>query len=376
MFSGCGLLDAGLERAGFDVIWHAETDAAASRVLEAHWPGVPNLGDVAAVDWEQVERPDVLCGGGWPCQPFSPAGAQKGETDDRYLWPEVTRALRVLRPRHFVMEQSSAILARKFRPIWLTVLADLAEVGFDAEWAVVRASDVGAPHRRERLFLVAHANGAPGRQVPRGSPGHEGPHESDGTDLARSGGQTAAHAQRCDRDRRQAAQGGVDLRDRHEADRDEGAGEPAGRDQPAPDAIDRGPGPRRPEPNGGGFADCGGRLAADPDLPGRSGEQGAPAGRDGLLGAVGDDPDGRRLARWGQYTAAIARWEAVTGELAPDPLDTRGRLNVELSRWMMGAAPGWHGGESRIAALRMYGNGVVTQVAEAVGGWLKEGIPS
>ncbi len=263
MFSGCGLLDAGLERAGFDVIWHAETDAAASRVLEAHWPGVPNLGDVAAVDWEQVERPDVLCGGGWPCQPISTAGAQKGETDDRYLWPEVTRALRVLRPRHFVMEQSSALLARKFRPIWLTVLADLAEVGFDAEWAVVRASDVGAPHRRERLFLVAHANG-----------------------------------------------------------------------------------------------------------PGRSGEQGAPAGRDGLLGAVGDDPDGRRLARWGQYTAAIARWEAVTGELAPDPLDTRGRLNVELSRWMMGAVPGWHGGESRTAALRMYGNGVVTQVAEAVGGWL------
>ena len=81
----------------------------------------------------------------------------------------------------------------------------------------------------------------------------------------------------------------------------------------------------------------------------------------------------RRLARWGQYAAAVARWEPIVGELAPDPLDERGRLNVALSRWMMGAPPGWHGDLSRTAALRGYGNGVVVQVGQVIGEWLNEG---
>jgi hypothetical protein len=85
LFSGIGGFDLGLERAGMQVIWQSEIDEFASRVLKKHWPDVPNLGDITKVDWSEVERPDVICGG-YPCQPFSQAGKRGGENDARHLW--------------------------------------------------------------------------------------------------------------------------------------------------------------------------------------------------------------------------------------------------------------------------------------------------
>jgi len=154
LFSGIGGFDLGLERAGMKVIWQSEIDTFASRVLKKHWPDVPNLGDITKVDWSKVERPDVICGG-YPCQPFSTAGKRGGSNDPRHLWPAMHNAIRVLRPRYALMENVRGHLSLGFS----RVLGDLAEIGYDAEWQVIPAAAVGAPHKRDRVFIVAYPTG-------------------------------------------------------------------------------------------------------------------------------------------------------------------------------------------------------------------------
>jgi DNA-cytosine methyltransferase len=122
-------------------------------VLKKHWPDVPNLGDITKVDWSEVERPDVICGG-YPCQPFSTAGKRGGANDPRHLWPAMHNAIRVLRPRYALMENVRGHLSLGFG----RVLGDLAEIGYDAEWQVIPAAAVGAPHKRDRVFIVAYPN--------------------------------------------------------------------------------------------------------------------------------------------------------------------------------------------------------------------------
>lgn len=152
LFSGIGGLDLGLERAGMRVIWQSEIDPYACKVLAKHWPDVPNLGDVTKIEWSNVERPDIVCGG-YPCQPFSSAGDMRGDEDERFLWPWFADALRELRPDFALLENVPGHLVLGFD----RVLADLAALGFDAEWSIVSACALGAPHTRERLFVVAHA---------------------------------------------------------------------------------------------------------------------------------------------------------------------------------------------------------------------------
>ena len=160
LFSGIGGLDLGLERAGMHVIWQSEIDPYACRVLAKHWPDTPNLGDITAIDWSTVERPDVICGG-YPCQPFSYAGARAGTDDRRHLWPYFLDAIRKLRPRYALLENVPGHLSLGFG----RVLGDLAESGYDAQWDCIPAAAVGAPHRRDRVFVVAHTNSEsePGR---------------------------------------------------------------------------------------------------------------------------------------------------------------------------------------------------------------------
>jgi DNA (cytosine-5)-methyltransferase 1 len=153
LFSGIGGFDLGLERAGMKVIWQSEIDTFASRVLKKHWPDVPNLGDITKVDWSEVERPDIICGG-YPCQPFSTAGKRGGTNDARHLWPAMFNAICVLRPRYALMENVRGHLSLGFG----RVLGDLAEIGYDAEWQVIPAAAVGAPHKRDRVFIVAYPN--------------------------------------------------------------------------------------------------------------------------------------------------------------------------------------------------------------------------
>lgn len=161
LFSGIGGLDLGLERAGMKVIWQSEIDPYACRVLAKHWPEVPNLGNVKLIDWSTVERPDLLCGG-FPCQPVSTAGLQLAQADERWLWPEVARCLRHLRPRWALLENVPGLLVHAMGD----VLGDLATLGYDTEWQGIPAAAVGAPHLRWRIFIVAHAHGGR-RQVER-----------------------------------------------------------------------------------------------------------------------------------------------------------------------------------------------------------------
>ena len=162
LFSGIGGLDLGLERAGMTVVWQSEIDPYASRVLAKHWPDIPNLGDIRDIDWQAVDRVDLVCGG-YPCQPFSLAGVRRGDTDPRHLWPHFADALRHLRPRWALLENVPGHLSLGFG----RVLGDLAELGYDTEWDCIPAAAVGAPHLRYRIFVVAHANseGEPGEPV-------------------------------------------------------------------------------------------------------------------------------------------------------------------------------------------------------------------
>ena len=151
LFSGIGGLDLGLERAGMNVIWQSEIDPYACKVLAKHWPEVPNHGNIKEIDWRRVVQPDVICGG-YPCQPFSTAGKRRGEGDPRHLWPWVREAISQLRPRYAILENVRGHLSLG----GTTVIGELAEIGYDAEWRVVSAASVGANHRRDRIIIVAY----------------------------------------------------------------------------------------------------------------------------------------------------------------------------------------------------------------------------
>lgn len=158
LFAGIGGLELGLERAGMTTVGQVELDPYCRQVLARHWPEVPRHDDVrTAADWwltDERPRVDVICGG-FPCQPFSLAGKQLGTNDERWMWPATAAVVRRVRPAYVLLENVSALV--RDRAAFGTVLADLHALGFDAEWATLRASDFGAPHSRERVYVLAHA---------------------------------------------------------------------------------------------------------------------------------------------------------------------------------------------------------------------------
>jgi DNA (cytosine-5)-methyltransferase 1 len=300
-------------------------------VLAHRWPGVPNLGDITTVDWSEVPAVDILCGG-WPCQPFSLAGKRKGIHDDRALWPHVAGAVRLLRPRIVVLENVSAVLtAGEFQ----RVANDLAESGYQFGWTCARASDVGAPHRRERVFIVAAAQSgsAAVRVDTAGTPGPQaGAHPGDGS--------------------------GDHRRERSD--------------------VELLPTPRTSDTNGAGHHGDGGMdLRTTVSLlctPSASDGAGGKTSRSGnridepLLGG-----QAREMATaWGKYEPAIRRWENLTGP-APAPTEPNKngnpRLSAAFSQWLMGWPDGWVTdpaiGLSRNDQLRIVGNGVCPQQAAA-----------
>lgn len=154
LFSGIGGIDLGLERAGWQCRWQVELDPFCQQVLAKHWPDVPRYGDIKELNTDELERVHLVAGGP-PCQPVSLAGAQRGQDDERWLWDHYCRVLRDLRPRLALMENPTGLVSRHMG----VVLGLLAEVGFDAEWGVLSACFVGAPHARERVFIVAYPAG-------------------------------------------------------------------------------------------------------------------------------------------------------------------------------------------------------------------------
>jgi DNA (cytosine-5)-methyltransferase 1 len=161
LFSGIGGFSLAARWMGWETAWFSEIDPYASAVLATHWPDVPNHGDVTMIDFTQVEPVDLLCGG-FPCQDISNAGKHAGIEGGRSgLWRHFARAIRELRPRYVVVENVAALLVRGID----RVLGDLAALGYDAEWTVLSAADVGAPHLRRRIWVVAYPNEQAGGRV-------------------------------------------------------------------------------------------------------------------------------------------------------------------------------------------------------------------
>lgn len=157
LFSGIGGLDLAAEWAGFETVGQCEFADYPTKVLEKHWPTVPRWRDIRTLTAEDfyaktgLRTVDVISGG-FPCQPFSVAGKQKGKGDDRYLWPEMCRVIRELKPRWVVGENVPGIL----RLAAADVVQDLEREGFNAVVLDFEAAAVGAYHRRERVAFVAH----------------------------------------------------------------------------------------------------------------------------------------------------------------------------------------------------------------------------
>ncbi|MFC7303212.1 DNA cytosine methyltransferase [Streptomyces monticola] len=351
---------------GGRIAWHVENDPRAQQVLARHWPGVPNLGDLRTMDWSRVEPVDVLTAG-IPCQDLSLAGPRTGLAGTRSgLWRHVATAISHLNPNLVVLENVRGLLSTRAGTDSLralehctpcvgdpveepgmralgAVLADLAERGRDAQWGLFRASDVGAPHQRARVFVLAWRPSTPVER--HGSRTR--------TCSGRRGCVPAAHSQsqrRC-----------------------QGFTEPEAR-QRQPHSRLHGGGTDCPHINRG----CGSRRtrasAADPDLLRRQRR----CGHHIETQRRREPPHRHHSPRewWAPYLPAIRRWEHITGRAAPSPTvpGTR-RLSAELVEWMMGLPEGWvthTEGLSRAAQLRLLGNSVVPQqAAHAVGLLLK-----
>lgn len=153
LFAGIGGLDLGLERAGMVCRWQVEIDDYATAILERHWPDVPRWRDVRTFPGADTER--VTCiAAGFPCQDISYAGRGAGLAGERSgLFYEAIRVVRQLRPRFVLLENVAALLTRGLD----AVLGILGEIGYDAEWHCISAASVGAPHIRERIFILADA---------------------------------------------------------------------------------------------------------------------------------------------------------------------------------------------------------------------------
>lgn len=182
LFSGYGGLDLAVSVVtNSEVVWHCEWEDAPSKILETNFPGVPNHRDVSKVDWASVEPVDILTGG-FPCQDVSLAGRRAGMSDGTRsgLWSEFAKAIDILRPKLVVIENVRGLLSAKAHSdleecSWCVgeagsgepslralgaVLGDLAQLGYDARWESVLASEAGAPHRRFRVFVLAYPRGS------------------------------------------------------------------------------------------------------------------------------------------------------------------------------------------------------------------------
>jgi len=167
LFAGIGGFSLGLERAGMKCAWQVEIDPYARAVLNKHWPDVRRHDDVRTFPPTHTHTHtqdfcvDLICGG-FPCQDISVAGKGAGLAGARSgLWNEFARIIGEIRPRYVIVENVAALLARGMG----TVLGDLSSLGYDAEWHVIPASAVGAPHRRERVWIVAVRNAYGEREV-------------------------------------------------------------------------------------------------------------------------------------------------------------------------------------------------------------------
>lgn len=427
LFTGYGGLDMGVAMAidpAARVAWTSDVEPGPCKLAAVRWPDTPNLGDITQINWADVEPVDIICGGS-PCQDLSLAGKRAGmATGTRSgLWESMAAAVETIQPRLVVWENvQGALSARAYSPVESEptmlgdratrpalraagrVAGDLAGLGYDCRWAVVRASDAGAPHQRARLFLVGHPHGQPWDMrrptAPRKAAGRRpqceptGP--SDGaliptptasdhkagrnpegtghsltqavqllpTPVAQPSGNTPSEHLRKKPGRKQVTDLAVIV---------ENNLLPTGGLLPTPQATNA---PRSSAGYGPNFHEIARGL-----LP-------TPSASDAIMGlprTSGRPPEkSTKLATrleytaFGTYAPAIARWEQVTGRAAPPPTTPPRRpggkpqISARFVEWLMGLPDG-HVTDldlPRERQLRLLGNGVVPQQAALAVGML------
>lgn len=378
LFSGYGGLDLAVHAVLPDVTtaWVSDVEPGPKTILAHRFPGVPNLGDITTIDWAEVEPVNIIAGGS-PCQDLSSAGLRRGMKPGTRsgLWESMFQAVKTMRPQLVVWENVRGALSapafsllepdagrlgngpsRVVLRALGRVLGDLASIGYDAQWEVVRASDVGAPHRRERVFVVAYPNGGGLRaqwgeqsgpaHAPLGGNGPllPTPQARDGKGVPGDGYNQASLPREISllptpttSDEYQSAssdgkRGEADrLRALRYARETARPSQGQGRDQQ-----------RSREPHDS-------LRELSPEV---------------ALGAGPGRADG---VDFGPYAPAIQRWEQVLGREAPPPTEPgrsgRPQLSPRFCEWMMGLPAGWvtDVGLSRANQLRALGNGVVPQ---------------
>ena len=173
LFSGIGGFSIGLEKVGFNTIAFCEKEDYCRMLLQKHWKGVKIYNDIKECKGKEIKetygRVDILTGG-FPCQPYSVAGKQKGTADDRYLWPEMFRVIKEVQPTFVIAENVRGIINIQDGMVFETVCSDLESEGFEIQTFIIPAAGVGAPHKRERVWIVGYSkhNGSLTSEIKRG----------------------------------------------------------------------------------------------------------------------------------------------------------------------------------------------------------------
>jgi DNA (cytosine-5)-methyltransferase 1 len=174
LFSGIGGFDLAAQWMGWENVFHVERDPFCRQVLAHHFPESQSFDDVKAFDATPFRGRIRVLSGGFPCQPFSAAGKRAGTSDDRYLWPEMFRIIREARPTYVVAENVRGLISWNDGLVLDTVCSDLEGEGYEVFPVVLPAASVNAPHRRDRIWIVAHANDQRGTGGPRQVQGTDG----------------------------------------------------------------------------------------------------------------------------------------------------------------------------------------------------------
>ena len=315
-----------------DLIWMSDDNDKASEFLSVRYPDVPNIGDLRTADPATLEVPTILTMG-FPCQPVSAAGLQKGIDDDRWLFDDICVFIDQMtdRPELLVIENVRNLLSHDQGRTALNVVRQVAGLGFDLRWGCVRASDAHLPHKRERFFAVAtyadDDRGDIGR-TEQGGPGEWPDQGQAGTPEPQTprGGETPADTTGMGREPRT---GQLALAGRRETPERAAGNTESRRGDPTPT-----------------YADHTGR--------------GQLCGSQSVAPELGPTECGGSQTEWGDFTEAIRRWELISGHTAPRPVDEKGRLSPLFVEWMCGFEPGYLTNviSTRTAALHLLGNSV------------------
>lgn len=357
LFSGIGGFSLGLERAGMQTVAFCEIEPFCRKILRKHWPSVPIYEDVTKLTAKQLTTDgisvDVICGG-FPCQDISTAGKGAGIEGSRSgLWKEYSRLVGELRPRYVIVENVAALLGRGLD----VVLGDLAEIGYDAEWHCIPASAVGAPHRRDRVWIIASWQGMGGYAKGNSSGAERSLSEGADANAGRANPRTRpnsdadnptplAHPQ-VERSGGEHADG-----ERQEQDQQDGV----------------------PRKSGGSGSDEGASPVADTKREGLEG-QWKPRENGGNAGQSRDTTDPWKggsvvadalLQQRDGGSDWIGWWSREPQEALSDAWRGRGQEDgVPVPQSLLGRVA--HGVPSRVHRLKALGNAVVPQIPEIIG---------